>query len=411
MKEKDKEVKEQSPLVKEAKAYIVDLYAKNAHLNLTYHNFLYAKRCLEYVGDITEDKSESFTENEIENLKLATLFHATGYIKNYENPTAESVAFAKAFLADKNIDPASLKTVVECIEATDPKTKPTTHLQRICKDVSQHEIADNDYFDFSRLMNLEHELMLNESISELDWINMEFEKYSKHHKFYSKYAIKNWEENKQSNLLTLNKKIAKDEKDELKEKRKAFYKEKYKNESPERGIQTLYRVALRNHIKLSDIADTKANILLSVNAIIVSLVIANLIAKLNDPMNRFLIAPTLFFVALCIVSMILAIKVTQPSITRGEFTEEDLEKKRVNLAFFGNFHKMELETFQKAFSSLIKNKEDVYSTLTKDLYFLGIVLDRKYRLLYYTYYAFIVGIILSVVAFSIAFALRDSITL
>ncbi|HKJ06790.1 MAG TPA: Pycsar system effector family protein, partial [Flavobacteriaceae bacterium] len=178
-----------------------------------------------------------------------------------------------------------------------------------------------------------------------------------------------------------------------------------------RGIQTLYRVALRNHIKLSDIADTKANILLSVNAIIVSLVIANLIAKLNDPMNRFLIAPTLFFVALCIVSMILAIKVTQPSITRGEFTPEDLEKKRVNLAFFGNFHKMELEKYQKAFSSLIKNKEDVYSTLTKDLYFLGIVLDRKYRLLYYTYYAFIVGIVLSVLAFSIAFALRDSITL
>lgn len=40
---------------------------------------------------------------------------------------------------------------------------------------------------------------------------------------------------------------------------KAYYKAKYKSEDPDRSIQTLYRVALRNHIKLSDIADTKAN--------------------------------------------------------------------------------------------------------------------------------------------------------
>ena len=411
MEDKKKKTKEQSLLVTDAKAFVIDLYTKNAHLNLTYHNFLYTQRCLNYINDIVEDENEKFTEEDIESLKLAIIFHATGYINNYKNPTPESVRIAKSFLSEKNINAEKTKTIAQCIEATDSKTKPYSHLEKIGKDISQHEIADDDYFDFSTLLKLEHELMLKESISTLDWINREFEKYSKNHKFYSKYAIKNWEENKQSNLLKLNKKITKDEKDELKEKRKAYYKEKFKNESPERGIQTLYRVALRNHIKLSDIADTKANILLSVNAIIVSLVIANLIAKLNDPMNRFLIAPTLFFVALCIISMILAIKVTQPSITRGEFTPEDLKKKRVNLAFFGNFHKMELDKYQKAFTNLIKNKEDVYSTLTKDLYFLGIVLDRKYRLLYYTYYVFIVGIILSVIAFSVAFALRDSITL
>ena len=70
-----------------------------------------------------------------------------------------------------------------------------------------------------------------------------------------------------------------------KEKLKAYYK----NESPERGIQTMYRVSMRNHLKLSDIADTKANILLSVNAIIISLVIANLIPKLDNPTNDYLI--------------------------------------------------------------------------------------------------------------------------
>jgi len=224
MEEKEKKQKKQSLLVKEAKAYIVDLYTKNAHLNLTYHNFLYAQRCLNYVDEITEDEKDSFTDEHIENLKLALLFHATGYIKDYENPTPESVKIANSFFSEKNISTEKTKIIINCIEATDSKTKPNTHLEKICKDISQHEIADDDYSDFSTLLKLEHELMLKKSISELDWINLEFEKYSKNHKFHSKYAIKNWEENKQSNLLKLNKKISKDEKDELKEKRKAYYK-------------------------------------------------------------------------------------------------------------------------------------------------------------------------------------------
>ena len=53
----------------------------------------------------------------------------------------------------------------------------------------------------------------------------------------------------------------------------------------------MFRVALRNHITLSDIADTKANILLSVNAIIISLVLSNLLPKLDNPSNHYLNFP------------------------------------------------------------------------------------------------------------------------
>ena len=159
-----------------------------------------------------------------------------------------------------------------------------------------------------------------------------------------------------------------------KEELKAKYKAKYKNDSPERSIQTLYRVALRNHIKLSDIADTKANILLSVNAIIISLVLANTVSKLNDPANRFMILPTIVFLVFSIISMIMSIKATQPNVTRGEFTKKDLREKNVNLAFFGNFHKMELEKYQSAFISLIKNKKDVYNYYVTHILYLCLVL-------------------------------------
>ena len=101
--------------------------------------------------------------------------------------------------------------------------------------------------------------------------------------------------------------------------------------------------------------------------------------------------------------MILSIIATRPNITSGEFTKEDVKNKEVNLTFFGNFHKMKLEDFEWAIDELIKDKDYVYKSLTKDLYFLGKVLDRKYRILRVTYTIFMTGMIISVIAFAVSF--------
>jgi uncharacterized membrane protein len=162
-------------------------------------------------------------------------------------------------------------------------------------------------------------------------------------------------------------------------------------------------VTIKNHIALSDIADTKANILLSVNAIIISLALSNLIPKLDNPSNDYLIYPTIIFVLFAIVSMILAVLATRPNVTSGEFTKEDVDNKNVNLLFFGNFHKMNLAEYEWAIQEMLKDKDYIYNSLTKDLYFLGIVLQRKYNLLRWTYTIFMIGMILSVIAFAISF--------
>jgi hypothetical protein len=218
------------------------------------------------------------------------------------------------------------------------------------------------------------------------------------HRFYTKYAQENWQEGKDSNL----KKLVKNLKKEKKTRKKEELKVRLKNQSPERGIQTMYRVTMRNHLKLSDIADTKANILLSVNAIIISLLLTNLIPKLDNPSNDYLIYPTGIFVLFSIASMVMSVLATRPNVTSGEFNKEDVENKKVNLLFFGNFHKMELKDYEWAMQELIKDQGYVYNSLTKDLYFLGVVLDKKYKLLRWTYTIFMIGIILSTIAFFVA---------
>ena len=179
-------------------------------------------------------------------------------------------------------------------------------------------------------------------------------------------------------------------------------KVKLKNQSPERAIQSLYRTQLRNHLKLSDIADTKANILLSVNAIIISLLLANLIPKLGLPSNFYLIYPTVIFVVFSIASMIMSVLATRPKIENKTVVEGQIQAKNTNHLFFGNFHMLDSQAFKEKMRDIIESKETIYDSLTLDLYYLGKVLKSKYQLLRWTYTIFMVGIILSVLAFAIA---------
>ena len=165
----------------------------------------------------------------------------------------------------------------------------------------------------------------------------------------------------------------------------------------------MFRVTLRNHMKLSDIADRKANILLSVNAIILSIVLANLMPKLDKESNQFLVMPTLVFILTAVFSIVGAIVSTRPKITSGKFSKQDIENKKANLLFFGNFHRMPLSDFQFGVDKMMNDRDFLYGSMTKDLYFLGVVLARKYRLLRLTYTVFMVGIIVSVIAFVYAF--------
>ena len=201
--------------------------------------------------------------------------------------------------------------------------------------------------------------------SNKEWRNANIDMFKTEHQFYTDYAKENWQGVKEKNLKTL----VKEKKLEKEIAKKESLKAKYKSESPDRGVQTLFRVTLKNHLTLSDIADTKANILLSVNAIIISVALSNLIPKLDNPSNAYLIYPTLIFIVFSVVSMVMAVLATRPNITSGKFSKQDVQDKKVNLLFFGNFHKMSLGEYEWAIQELVKDKEYIYSSLTKDLYF------------------------------------------
>lgn len=162
----------------------------------------------------------------------------------------------------------------------------------------------------------------------------------------------------------------------------------------------MFRVALRNHLNLSRIADNKANTLISVNALIISIILGSMFPKIDN--NPYLIYPGLTIILFSIVTIIISILSTIPKTSHGVMSREEVLNKEGNLIFFGNFHKMTLEDYEWSISELMKDRDYLYKSLTRDLYFLGKVLNRKYMLLRYSYYVFMIGLITSIVMFAVS---------
>jgi hypothetical protein len=150
-------------------------------------------------------------------------------------------------------------------------------------------------------------------------------------------------------------------------------------------------------------ADSKANILISVNSIILSIIISTLATKLEA--NPNLKIPVIMLVAVCVTTIVLSILATRPNVNHGKFTPDDIKNKRTNLLFFGNFFRMSLKDYDWAMQEMLADKDYLYTSVVKDNYFLGIVLAKKYRLLRIAYSIFMYGLILTIIAFALFIAL------
>lgn len=178
-----------------------------------------------------------------------------------------------------------------------------------------------------------------------------------------------------------------------------------KGGSYSRGVETLFRLTARNQINLNSIADNKSNILISVNAIIISIIITMLAGNVGNMTQN--IAPIIVLLVICLITIVIAILSTRPNIVMSDFTDEDIKQNKVDLIFFGNFINMKYEDYLNAVMAMIEDDDYLYSTMIKNQYSLGKILSKKFRLIKIAYNVFMVGIILSVIVFLITYLSTD----
>lgn len=383
-------------LVNQVQDFVSHLMESKLSSVYTYHNFDHTTGVVNAVNRLCDEEKISLLDREI--LLIAAWFHDTGYANGCTKHEDSSTEIATHFLKEKGKSEEYIAKISDLIKATTKEYVPQTLLEKIIKDADYYHILNDDYIFECEGLRKEWENIEDKVFTDIEWAKENEFFLSKVHQFYTPYAIENWQPLKEKNIKRLRKKIKKMSKELPKEN-----KQKIKEEKPERGIDTLFRVTLGNHTRLSGIADSKANILLSVNAIIISIALSTLIPKLDSPKNVHLVIPTFIMLMSSVITIIFAILSTRPKVTKGVFTKKDIEEKKVNLLFFGNFYKMPLEDYKWAMNEMMKDREYLYNSMIKDLYYLGIVLEKKYRLLRIAYNIFMIGIVLSVIAFVLAF--------
>lgn len=169
-----------------------------------------------------------------------------------------------------------------------------------------------------------------------------------------------------------------------------------------RGVETMFRTSYRTHVDLSHLADNKANIMISINGIIISILLASISPKIDA--NPWLLLPTAFLLIGCLGSMIYAILAARPRVSSHVVSLEDVRSDRSNILFFGNFISLEEEEFVDGMKELLTNTDRLYVNMIRDIYSLGGVLAKKFKLLRTSYNIFMVGLVIGVGLFIAVFA-------
>ncbi|MBV9961854.1 MAG: HD domain-containing protein [Parafilimonas sp.] len=379
-------------IYKQAENYVEDLFENLNNENLLYHNLQHTKNVVDHCKEIAAHYN--ITERQMLILYIAAWFHDTGHLfqnqmKNHED---KSVEVMQKFMQDNQADKQLMDEIAACIMSTKAPRHPLNLEQQIICDADTYHFGTKEFRDTNKRMREEYSLR-EEYVDKEKWDEGTLEMLNSHH-FYTQYCNDLLNGKKKDNIKKLEKKVKQYEKNE------DALKISEANSFTSKGIQTMLRLTSENHLKLSDMADHKANILISVNAIIISVILGVLMRKLED--DVYLTFPTIIFLLVAVTTIVIAILATMPKVTGGTFSDQDVIDKKTNLLFFGNFYKAPFDQYDKAMRTMMQEPDYLYGSLIKDIFNLGTVLGRKYKLIRLAYSIFMIGIIVSVIAFGIA---------
>jgi hypothetical protein len=164
---------------------------------------------------------------------------------------------------------------------------------------------------------------------------------------------------------------------------------KEKKKKASKGVETLFRTTMSNHIKLSEMADRKANLMISVNTIVISVILSAYVRKVDTPAH--LIIPSVLLLVVCLTTIVVSLIATNPTISPKKKRFSKPSAPPVDLLFFGYYNQLTADEYRQRLRQLLSNDESIYTSLIDSIYAQGLVLDRKYRLLKFAYHFFMIG--------------------
>jgi len=377
------------------------LHKKNDKEGIFFHNFSYVNSAMQVVSELAN--TYQISQYYLQPLLLATLFKDTGLVVDYKKPDEHSVAMAENFLLENGVEEELIKKVSSLIRtAYHPRPEPSL-LERILHDAEVSYIGKKSFFKDAELLRMEYETKLNKFIDDYEW--------EKHlYKLVSEASFQT-----QAGFNQYEKKRIGNQKKQWDRLNKARKKSAIKSKSRDYGlnINTFYRINFQNQIDLSAVADRKANVMISLNTLILAVIV--IFSGLGptfynqfDGNNYRFLAPVIVLLLSSLLSVIFGILSARPKVNGGPPDMNKLKENKTSFFYSKNFKNISLHDFVIHMQELNKDPQWIYSNLSSDLYYFGKSLNEKNRLLHWSYTIFMIGLGISTILF--VFIFSDSIT-
>ncbi len=392
-----------SPLVEQALEHSVAFLKKHHNPNLVFHNFQYCNSICTQIRTIAQSEKQ-IPQKATDEAQLAAIFHTLGTVVNRKNPLNDSISNWKTFASKKDIASDTQQSVVSSLESYFNKSAKDTDAKKLLNDGIHAQKYGQQDESLLALYKMESVSLADTEISNLEW-NTEQYNALQSVNFHYPYSQLTFQPAVNQKLLDYAQKIKRNKRNGPKawelEKLRKF--QNLERRLPGDATQTFFRSNFRVHINLSAIADQKANIMISVNAIMISVIISVLSYRNITETSPMIIMPAVIFIATGLTSLICAVLSARPKVTRVNTKGMSKEEMQKNVVFFGNFVNLELDDYEDAMDAMFRDSELIYGNMVRDLYFLGKVLDQKYKYLSMSYDVFMVGFVITVITFMITY--------
>ena len=158
---------------------------------------------------------------------------------------------------------------------------------------------------------------------------------------------------------------------------------------PRQQLDHMLRQTRNNLVSFSQMADTKAHILLSLSSVLLSLSLT----QITDPrftltiigLDIFLLL-TIFFALLTVIGKVKVFDRKKHSVRDADYSP----------LFFGNYGDVPYDEYAKHFEEIMNDSDATYEVMVKDVYYAGkYLLQTKYRYIRLAYLYFFTGLIIS----------------
>lgn len=164
---------------------------------------------------------------------------------------------------------------------------------------------------------------------------------------------------------------------------------------PRQQLDHMLRETRIHLISFSQMADTKANILLSISSVLLSISLT----KVSDP--RFT-ASIIVLVGFLLVTIFLALMTVIPKMQSFGHKKLSIHDPNYSPLFFGNYADISYEEYAKDLEEIMNDPDRTYEVMVREIYYSGVYLvNGKYRYIRLGYIFFFAGLIISTLIFFI----------